>query len=179
MKKLAITMGDAAGVGPEIILKTMKVYPEYQEKCVIYGAVKVLEYYNERQNLGLEIQKIQSIEEWKTGAINVIDPQPISVEDFLIGELSAVCGDCAYRYLQAAVGDAARGMVQAVVTAPLNKEALHMGGHLYAGHTEILADLTGTKNYAMLLWSPRMKVIHATTHVSLWGGRDQRNHSGH
>lgn len=167
MKKLGITMGDAAGVGPEIILKTMKMYPEYQEKCVVYGAAKVLAYYNEKQELGLTIREISSVEEWETSAVNVIDPCPISVEDFTVGALSAICGDCAYRYLEAAVEDAVRGEVQAVVTAPLNKEALHMGGHLYAGHTEILADLTGTKNYAMLLWSPRMKVIHATTHVSL------------
>ena len=167
MRQMAITMGDAAGVGPEIILKTMKKYPAYQDSCVIYGAADVLEYYNRTQRYDLTIHRIAAVEERKADGVNVIDPFPIRMDEFTVGQLSAKCGDSAYRYLEAAVKAAGQGQVDAVVTAPLNKEALHMGGHLYAGHTEILADLTGTKEYAMLLWSDRLKVIHATTHVSL------------
>lgn len=167
MSKTAITMGDAAGVGPEIILKTMKARPEYQEQCIVYGAYDVLRYYNEKWNMGLVLHRISSCSEGVSGAVNIIDPFPITMEDFTVGCLSARCGDGAYRYLEAAVRAAQAGEVTAVVTAPLNKEALHMGGHLYAGHTEILADLTGVKNYAMLLWSDTLKVIHVSTHVSL------------
>lgn len=164
---MAITMGDAAGVGPEIILKVMKKYPAYQKRCIVYGAADVLDYYNETQKYGLDIHRISAAEERKESGVNVIDPFPIAMDQFAIGQLSGRCGDGAYRYLEAAVNAALRGEVRAVVTAPLNKEALHMGGHLFAGHTEILAELTGTKEYAMLLWSKQVKVIHATTHVSL------------
>lgn len=167
MPGTAITMGDAAGVGPEIILKTMKVRPEYQEKCVVYGAADVLRYYNEKWNMGLTLREISSCLERVSGAVNIIDPFPIAMDEFTVGQLSARCGDGAFRYLEAAVRAAQAGEVTAVVTAPLNKEALHMGGHLYAGHTEILAELTGVKSYAMLLWSDSLKVIHVSTHVSL------------
>lgn len=167
MTKTAITMGDAAGVGPEIILKAMKAQPRYRERCVVYGAAAVLRHYNEKWRLGLTIREIASCGEAATGCVNVIDPFPIAMEEFTVGQLSARCGDGAYRYLEAAVRDALAGNVSAVVTAPLNKEALHMGGHMFAGHTEILAALTGVKNYAMLLWSESLKVIHVSTHVSL------------
>ncbi len=167
MPKTAITMGDAAGVGPEIILKAMKARPEYQEQCIVYGAFDVLRHYNEKWNMGLTLQKVSSASQCVDGVVNVVDPCPITMKDFTVGQLSARCGDGAYRYLEAAVRAAQSGEVTAVVTAPLNKEALHMGGHLYAGHTEILADLTGAKDYAMLLWSDALKVIHVSTHVSL------------
>lgn len=167
MSYVAVTMGDAAGVGPEIILKTMKKLPVYQERCIVYGAEAVLSYYNKQLGLGLILRRIASPSEAQPGAVNVIDPFPIRMDEFEIGKLSAKCGDGSYRYLEAAVQAALAGEVSAVVTAPLNKEALHMGGHMYAGHTEILAELTGRKNYAMLLWSEKLKVIHVTTHVSL------------
>ena len=167
MGKTAITMGDAAGVGPEIILKAIKAKPEYQESCLVYGAFEVLRHYNEKWNMGLTLREISSCSEAKAGCVNVIDPFPIGTEEFTVGRLSARCGDGAYRYLEAAVQAALKGDVSAVATAPLNKEALHMGGHPFAGHTEILASLTGVKDYAMLLWSERLKVIHVSTHVSL------------
>ncbi|MCI8567403.1 MAG: 4-hydroxythreonine-4-phosphate dehydrogenase PdxA [Lachnospiraceae bacterium] len=167
MTKTAITMGDAAGVGPEIILKAMKAQPQYQEQCVVFGAAKVLRYYNEKWRMGLTLREIDSCKEAAAGCVNVIDPFPIAMEEFTVGQLSARCGDGAYRYLEAAVQNAMAGEVSAVVTAPLNKEALHMGGHMFAGHTEILAALTGVKSYAMLLWSESLKVIHVSTHVSL------------
>ncbi len=167
MNQIAITMGDAAGVGPEIILKTMKKYPDYQKNCIVYGAADVLAHYAQAQKYDLTIHRISAPQEREMGGVNVVDPFPIRMDEFTVGKLSAKCGDGAYRYLEAAVRDAQAGSVSAVVTAPLNKEALHMGGHLFAGHTEILAELTDTKEYAMLLWSKQLKVIHATTHVSL------------
>ena len=167
MSCVGITMGDAAGVGPEIILKTMKSLPRYQGECVVFGAYNVLEYYNNRFGWGLALNLIEHPSQAVDGAVNIIDPFPIRMEEFEIGALSAKCGDGAYRYLEAAVQCALKGEITAVVTAPLNKAALHMGGHQFAGHTEILAQLTGQKSYAMLLWSEKLKVIHATTHVSL------------
>jgi 4-hydroxythreonine-4-phosphate dehydrogenase len=87
--------------------------------------------------------------------------------DLPFGELDARAGDAAFRYVQKATNLASAGRVAAIATAPLNKEAMHLAGHRYPGHTEILADLTGTKDYAMMLVTDELKVIHVSTHVSL------------
>jgi 4-phospho-D-threonate 3-dehydrogenase / 4-phospho-D-erythronate 3-dehydrogenase len=87
--------------------------------------------------------------------------------DLPFGQVSAAAGDAAFQFLKRAIELAKNGDIQAICTAPLNKEALHKGGHLYPGHTEILADLTDTQDYAMMLSSPKLKVIHITTHVGL------------
>src|SRR5580692_6755622 len=86
----------------------------------------------------------------------------------MIGNLlSAICGDAAYQYLARAVELATAGKIDAICTAPLNKEALHAGGHRFPGHTEMLAHLTGTPEVSMMLSTPRLKVIHVTTHIGL------------
>src|SRR5699024_2483280 len=76
-------------------------------------------------------------------------------------------GHAAFEYLKTAIELANDGRIDAICTAPLNKEALHKGGHMYPGHTEILAELTGTKDFSMMLSSPKLKVIHVTTHVGI------------
>jgi 4-hydroxy-L-threonine phosphate dehydrogenase PdxA len=83
------------------------------------------------------------------------------------GKLSALCGDAAYRYLARAVELATNGEIDAICTAPLNKEALNAGGHHFPGHTEILAHLTGTPEVSLMLSTPKLKVIHVTTHIGL------------
>jgi 4-hydroxythreonine-4-phosphate dehydrogenase len=88
-------------------------------------------------------------------------------EDLPFGELDARAGDAAFRYVERATRLAGDGRVAAVTTAPLNKEAMHLGGHEYPGHTEILAELTDTRDYAMMLVTNELKVIHISTHVSL------------
>ena len=163
-KLIALTMGDPAGVGPEIILKVMN---EYQDKVIIYGSTDVLSFYNDEYGYGLRINRIEVPDEAVQGFVNIIDPNDLKYGDFKVGEVSAICGHSAYLYLERAIHDALDQKVSCVVTCPLNKEALHLGGHLYAGHTEILAELTGTKSYAMLLWSDRLRTIHVSTHVSL------------
>ncbi|MCV4725205.1 4-hydroxythreonine-4-phosphate dehydrogenase PdxA, partial [Escherichia coli] len=76
-------------------------------------------------------------------------------------------GDLAYRCIKRATALALSGEVKAIATAPLNKEALHLGGHNYPVHTELLAHLTGSKEYAMVLYTEKLKVIHISTHISL------------
>lgn len=83
------------------------------------------------------------------------------------GKLSAVAGDAAFRYMEVAAKFALSGKVQAICTAPLNKEALHAGVHNYPGHTEMLAALTGTREVSMMLSTPKLRVIHVTTHIGL------------
>ena len=100
------------------------------------------------------------------GAIACIDLGGIDA-DLPFGELSAQAGDGAYRAIERAVALAQAGEVDAICTAPLNKEALHLAGHRYPGHTELLAELTGVADYAMMLTTPKLRVIHVTTHVGL------------
>jgi 4-phospho-D-threonate 3-dehydrogenase / 4-phospho-D-erythronate 3-dehydrogenase len=83
------------------------------------------------------------------------------------GKLSSVAGHAAHEYIRVASELAMEGRVQAICTAPLNKEALHAGGHVFPGHTELLAHLTGTEEVSMMLNSPRIRVIHVTTHIGL------------
>ena len=100
------------------------------------------------------------------GRINVIDLDLLP-DDLPWGELSAVAGHAAYEYIRVAGELAVAGEVQAICTAPLNKEALHAAGHIFPGHTELLAHLTGTEEVSMMLSSPTLKVIHVTTHIGL------------
>jgi 4-hydroxythreonine-4-phosphate dehydrogenase len=87
--------------------------------------------------------------------------------DLPFGRLSAVCGDAAFNFLKRAIELALEGHLDAICTAPLNKEALHLGGHRYPGHTEILAELTGTPEVSLMLFGPKLKVIHVTAHIGL------------
>ena len=166
MSIIGITMGDPAGVGPEIIMKALAQEQVYEHQYVVYGAADILEYYNGMLNLGLKIVEIQETEDYVEHAVNVIDSCGLAMTEYEIGKLSAKCGDAAYRYIERSIRDAMSGKIAAVVTAPLNKEALHMGGHLYDGHTEIFATLTGTKTYAMMFYGP-LKIMHVSTHCSL------------
>ena len=166
MKKLGITMGDPAGVGPEIIIKALGDGTMFEGKYIVYGAVDILKFYNDLLKLEYNFKEIQSPEEYEEGVINVIDPNHLTMDQYDIGKISAKCGDAAYQYIARAIDDAKTGKIDAVVTAPLNKEALHMGGHNYDGHTEIFATLTDTKKYAMMFYGP-LKIMHVSTHCSL------------
>lgn len=163
---IGITMGDPAGVGPEIVVKALADAGEFKEKYVVYGAVDIMDRYNRQLSLGCSFREIQDVSEYADGCINVIDPIHLSMDQYRIGELSAKCGDAAYQYIARSIEDALAGRIEAVVTGPLNKEALHMGGHNYDGHTEIFATLTGTKDYAMMFYGP-LKIMHVSTHCSL------------
>ena len=162
-KLIGITMGDVAGVGPEIILKVIKDYPE----AIVYGSYDVLNYYNSKYEYNYPLSLIGSVEEFDIKKVNIIDPLPISMSDFKIGHVSPECGKRSYLYCEKAIEDALNRKIGAVVTCPLNKEALHLGGYNYDGHTEIFAKLTNTKEYGMLLWSDKLKTIHNSTHCSL------------
>ena len=157
-------MGDAAGVGGEIILMIMK---EYMNDVIIYGSFDVLKHYNEVFEYGYRLNRIAEPEEAEADQVNIIDHSKLLFSDFEVGKVSPLCGRNAFLYLEAAIKDAMDRKIRAIVTCPLNKEALRSAGYDYDGHTEILSTLTGTRKYGMLLWSDRLKTIHVSTHVSL------------
>ena len=166
---VAVTMGDPAGVGPEIVARTFadEGFRDSNQALVV-GDPGVLERAVELLDLPLRVEGISEPEDaaFETGAVDVL-PVGELPPDLPFGELDARAGDAAFRYVERATNLAIEGRVAAIATAPLNKEAMHLAGHKYPGHTEILAGLTGTKDYAMMLVTDELKVIHVSTHVSL------------
>lgn len=167
MKIIGITMGDPAGVGPEISVKALAANEEYRNQTIIFGSVKIIQYYLELLKIQILINVIDEPEDFKPGCINVLNVMDVSFDDLQIGVQSPIAGDAAYQYIERAIRLAMEGRIGPIVTAPLNKAALHDAGHVFDGHTEIFATLTNTSQYTMMLWSERMSVVHASTHVSL------------
>jgi 4-hydroxythreonine-4-phosphate dehydrogenase len=166
---IAITMGDAAGVGPEIIMKSL-AHATLYERCrpVVVGDANRLRQAGAIVGRALVVHNLATIEEMHgtPGSVDCIDLQLIP-DDLPWGKLSPVAGNAAYHYIRTATELAMQGRVDAICTAPLNKEALHLGGHKYPGHTELLAALTGTPEVSMMLTTPNLRVIHVTTHIGL------------
>ncbi|MFC5713187.1 4-hydroxythreonine-4-phosphate dehydrogenase PdxA [Thalassorhabdus alkalitolerans] len=166
---ICMTMGDAAGVGPEIIMKVL-TDSEVYEWChpLVVGDAKILQRAGEIVGSNMLINSIQSVNEarFEVGKVDCVDLDLLP-EDLPFGEVSSKAGDAAYRYIEKAVELAKNKEIDVICTAPLNKEALQKGGHKYPGHTELLAHLTDTKEFAMFLSSPKLKVIHVTTHIGL------------
>ena len=166
---VAITMGDPAGVGPEVVVKAL-MRPEVYERCrpLVVGDARRLRAAVEITGAGLAVAPVDGPEDaaYERGAVDLVDLDCVP-DDLPFGELSPVAGEAAYRFIAAAVELATSGRVGAICTAPLNKEALHSAGHVYPGHTELLAELTGTEEVSMMLNAPRLRVIHVTTHIGL------------
>ncbi|MDF3305810.1 4-hydroxythreonine-4-phosphate dehydrogenase PdxA [Rhodococcus sp. T2V] len=166
---VAVTMGDGAGIGPEVIVPAL-LDEATRSWCnpVVIGDAKRLRLAANVLGIDVDIVTVESIADAQSapGRVNVIDLDLLP-EDLAWGELSPVAGHAAYEYIRVASELAVRGEVQAICTAPLNKEALHAAGHIFPGHTELLAHLTGTEEVSMMLSTPKLKVIHVTTHIGL------------
>jgi 4-hydroxythreonine-4-phosphate dehydrogenase len=168
---IAITMGDAAGVGPEIIMKCL-AHGEIHEICapVVIGDAARLRAAGQITGVNLKVRAVSASDLEHAGSdANTVDCIDLKLipEDLPWGKLSREAGEGAYRYLEVAARLAMEGKVAAICTAPLNKEALHLAGHKFPGHTELLAHLTGTPEVSMMLTTPKMKVLHVTTHIGL------------
>lgn len=172
MKKIiGITLGDPAGIGPEITLKAFSK-PELYEKCnpLLVGDKSIIEYYlNLHPELNLSVNVVEDPKDGKYtfGTIDMIDLNLYSADEIQIGKVSPLAGKAAYLYVEKVIKLALDKKIDATVTNPLNKEAMNLGGYKYAGHTEIYADLTGTEKYTMMLADGNLRVVHISTHVSL------------
>ncbi|QET02415.1 MULTISPECIES: 4-hydroxythreonine-4-phosphate dehydrogenase PdxA [Cupriavidus] len=166
---IGITMGDATGVGPEIIVKSLAHDTVYAQcRPLVIGDAPRLRQAAAIVNSKLQVRAIATPAEarFEAGTIDCIDLGLIP-EDLPFGKLSALAGDAAFRYIERAVELTRAEQIDAICTAPLNKEALHAGGHKFPGHTEMLAHLTGTPEVSMMLVAPQLRVIHVTTHIGL------------
>ena len=166
---IAITMGDPSGIGPEIIMKAL-AHPEVHAMCepLVVGDAERLRQAGAIVGSALKVDAIEDPAKarYTAGAVQCLDLKLVP-KDHPFGEMSPVSGEAAYRYIEKAVRVVEAGAAQAICTAPLSKEALHAAGHKYPGHTELLAHLTGTPEVSMMLVSPKLRVIHVTTHIGL------------
>jgi 4-hydroxythreonine-4-phosphate dehydrogenase len=166
---IAITMGDAAGIGPEIIMKSL-AGPQVHAFCrpLVVGDAARLRQAGDIVGSRLPVDSLREPAQATFGAGRVacID-LPLVPADLPFGRTSAVAGEAAFRFIERAVRIVEAGAAQAICTAPLSKEALHAAGHKYPGHTELLAALTGTPEVSMMLTAPKLRVIHVTTHIGL------------
>ena len=167
--RIAITMGDPAGVGPEIIMKAL-AHADVYERCrpIVVGDVDRLRQAGKIVGSRAEVRPVEGPEEaaFRSGIVDVVN-LAIVPPNLAWGQLSPVAGDAAFRFIKRAVELTVDHKVEAICTAPLNKEALHAGGHFFPGHTEMLASLTGTPEVSMMLMTPKLRVIHVTTHIGL------------
>src|SRR5919199_1561358 len=168
---LAVTLGDVAGIGPEITAKTLLKHPELREKCVpvVIGDADAMRTGATRA--GLNPDTVRLITDPRaarndSGTIELIQTGD-SLGSVPVGELSAAAGDGAYRFVVEACRLARNGQVDGIVTAPLNKAAMHAGGHTWPGHTELLAHEFGVRNYSLVLSAGDLYFFHLTAHMSL------------
>ena len=164
---MAITMGDPCGIGPEIIAKlftdasTLPPIIVLGDEGLLKRAVRLLD-------LPLTVKVINSPEDFQftPDTINVISLSQLP-EDLPFGQLDVRAGKAAFDYIRAGIDLALQNRIRAIVTAPINKEALRLADIHYPGHTEILADFSGTKDFAMMVMNADLRIILVTIHVSL------------
>lgn len=161
-----ITMGDASGVGPEILLAAFRK-GELQRPFVAYGDAGALEFYNDKLGYGVAVRNISTPSERRDGVLNVINSGLLRREDVTPGKLSAQSGHAAREYVVAATRAALAGEIAAMVTLPMNKEATQLSDPNFVGHTELIGGLCGVKDVTIMLASDRLIVTHVSTHVSL------------
>ncbi|MBQ9200980.1 MAG: 4-hydroxythreonine-4-phosphate dehydrogenase PdxA [Bacteroidales bacterium] len=167
---VSISMGDPAGIGPEITVMALSE-PSVYERCrpMVVGDARVMAKAVRLLKSGLKINAVHEVKEarFEYGTIDVYDLDNVDIDRLEYGVVSAMCGHAAFEAVRTNIELALRHEVDATVTAPINKEAIHVAGHDFSGHTEIYAHFTKTKNYAMLLADESLRVIHVSTHVSL------------
>jgi 4-hydroxythreonine-4-phosphate dehydrogenase len=167
---IAITMGDAAGVGPEIVMKALALKEMYALcRPLVVGDAGVLARARKMLGLQVDLHPVADVEaaRFEPGKIDVLDLANIDLARLKVGEVSAMAGKAAVEYVLRAGQMALSGEVQGVATAPLNKEAMKLGGYDYIGHTEILADLTQSPRCTTMLISGSLRVVHVTRHIPL------------
>ena len=171
LPKLALTIGDVAGIGPEITAKSLLGHDDLRAKCVPIVIGDEAAMRRGVASVGGDpdaVRVISSVADATNtpGTIELLQTGP-SLEGVELGVLSAEAGDGSYRFVVEACRLAREGEVDGIVTAPLNKAAMHAGGHNFPGHTELLAHEFGVKNYSLVLSAGDLYFFHLTTHVSM------------
>ena len=167
---LGVTMGDPAGVGPEIIARALAEPAVIaSSRPVVIGSAAIMKEALGLVGSPLALHVVRGIADsrWDAQTLECLDLGNVEAATLPRGEVSAAAGRAAYDYIERAIRLAQAGEIHGIVTAPVNKEALAAAGVRHSGHTEILAELSHTRDYAMLLMGKELRVIHVTTHVAL------------
>lgn len=167
---IGISVGDPAGIGPEITVKALSL-PEIYDLCrpLVVAEAEMMREAVKFSKLDLKIHSIFSPKEglYELGEIDVLDLKNIDGKSIRHKTISANYGRASFKYIKKVIDLAMSKEIDATVTGPISKEAINLAGFHYSGHTEIYADLTHTKDYAMMLVHHHFRVIHVSTHVSL------------
>lgn len=170
MKKpiIAIPMGDPAGVGPEIIIKTI-ISDEIKNDChmLVVGDKNCLKMAMDILKINIEINEISDVDEIKDGVLNLINLNNVDIKKFEYGKVQGQCGVAAFEYIKKTVELALSKKVDAIATTPINKESLKAGNINYIGHTEILGDLSNSYDPLTMFEVANMRVFFLSRHMSL------------
>ena len=173
--KIVITMGDPAGVGPEVIVKALSL-PEIYQICqpVVIGDAKVLESNLEFSKSpgsqgGLRLNPIKDIGKarFNYGIVDLFDLDNIDIDRLRPGRVDPMCGKATLEYIKKGIEIIQGGGAKGMVTAPLCKKSMEEAGFSYPGHTELLAELTGTRDFAMMFVGGNLRVVLVTRHLPL------------
>jgi 4-hydroxythreonine-4-phosphate dehydrogenase len=168
--RIAITMGDPTGIGPEIIVKVLSDRGTFAFcRPIVLGDRYIMERAVRLLGATLEVHEMATAGDrhYRPGSINLLPLSAIRPEEAVYGAPAPACGRAMYAYIAEAVKLAVQGEVDAITTAPISKKALADAGYTYPGHTELLAELTGTTHYAMMLAGKKLKVVPVTIHCAL------------
>lgn len=161
-----ITMGDASGVGPEILLKAFR-NGQLRHPFVAFGDLAVLERANAELGYAVPLRRATDAGDYRPGVLNVVDLGMMRAEQVQPGRVDPVAGAAARAYVVAATQAALRGEIRAMVTLPMNKEATQASDPGFTGHTDLIASLCGVQEVTMMLAAEDLIVTHVTTHMSL------------
>lgn len=167
---LGITMGDPAGIGPEVIAKAV-AGRRLRNVChpIVIGSFPVMEQTIKTLKLRLKALRVDTHDRlpWREGTVAVLDPLEQPLKRFTQGVAAAVTGAASVAFIKKGVELAQIGCIDGIVTAPINKEAINMAGCRYPGHTELLADLTRAKESGMMIIGGPLRIMFVTTHVAI------------
>ena len=167
---IGITMGDPAGVGPEIIVRSLNK-PELYAICrpIVIGDRTRMQMTVDGMGLPLRVVEAPTVTaaRYEYGTIDVLQATTDDLSEVPYGRVSAPAGKAAVECVLKGIELAMAREIHAIATAPLNKEAMHLAGYYYPGHTELLAEKTGTDLYSLMLVAGQLRVVHVTTHVSM------------
>jgi len=167
---IAVPLGDPAGIGPEIVAKSIADRELFRiADCIVIGDKKVVENAVRITGEDLTVNVVEDPAEgdYREGVLNLIDLDNIDMEQFEFGKVSGMCGKAAFGYIQKSIELAMAGKADAVATTPINKESLRAGEINFIGHTEIFGALTGTEDPLTMFETNGMRVFFLTRHLSL------------
>ena len=167
---LGISMGDPGGIGPEITVKALNEKKNYDlARPLVVGDYRVMEDVLRFTDLKLTLNPVRKVQEARGehGSMDILDLKNMPLDRLKYKGVTAEQGRASFEYVAKLIELAMEKKIDGTVTGPINKAAIHAAGHQYAGHTEIYAALTGTRDYSMMLTHGNFRVTHVSTHVSL------------